>query len=236
MKWAALYQYPWAVLRELPAIWQSRRRGLITFFVLWMACWFVAHLFDYSTTAWAHAHADVRWNSLAARTSSWGELQRAPLIALALIAFVGYSTRRWRLAWASLAGALAGTAAGIMVNIIKCFFGRPRPSTGLIDGIYWFKFDWAHQSFPSGHATHCAAIAAAVSILAPRSGLALWAGAFGVMWSRWYSERHYVSDLWGGAGLGITIGLLMGWAARSAWQTWTANKSAVTSERDSVAC
>lgn len=226
MKWAALYQFPYAVLREIPAIWKTRGRALAIFFLVWEALWLFWHRFDYAATGWAHANSDPRWLNIAARTSYWGELQRAPLIALALIALYGFWRHSPRLGWSSLAGALSGALGGIAVNIVKVIFGRPRPSTHLADGIYWFQFGWDHQSFPSGHATHTAAIATAVSVLAPKCGLLLWAGALFVMWSRWYSERHYVSDLWGGAGLGITIGLIVGWSARLAWQSWLANKTA----------
>jgi undecaprenyl-diphosphatase len=237
MKWAALYQFPRAVLREIPTVWKTQGRALAIFFFAWEALWLFWHRFDYAATGWAHAHSDPRWLALAGRTSYWGELHRAPLIALALIALYGLWKHTPRLGWAALTGALSGATAGIVVNIIKCIFGRPRPSTHLADGIYWFQFGWDHQSFPSGHATHCAAIATAVGVLAPRPAVALWAGALFVMWSRWYSERHYVSDLWGGAGLGIAIGLIVGWAGRLAWQTWHAHKAApADSKEGAVTC
>jgi membrane-associated phospholipid phosphatase len=149
--------------------------------------------------------------------SDWGELHKAPLVLLIVIALVGYFLRRPQLYWSALAGILSGVVAGILVNLVKWFAGRPRPSTTIPDGFYPFHTGWDYASFPSGHATHTIAIVAAVAVLAPRTANALFFGALLVIWSRWYLERHYPTDLWVGACLGLGIGLLFGCATRNVY-------------------
>lgn len=215
MRWATIYGPAWSILKETPRVCKTHARFLGFGGIVWLALLPFWHRFDYPLETWIQAHRNPFWQEVARQASHWGELQFAPLGALLIIALVGFFLKNPRLYWSALTGALAGVIAGILVNVFKGFFGRPRPSTDLADGIYWFHWGWAHASFPSGHSTHCSAVAMAVSLLAPRAGIVLWAGGFFVMWSRWYSERHYLTDVWGGAGLGIAIGLTIGWATRA---------------------
>lgn len=183
--------------------------------VVVLVAWWI-HRRDPALEEWVKLHQDPSLLGLANKLSYWGELHRAPLIALALIGAVGWRFRQTALLWAAGAGILAGCAAGIFANVIKIIVGRPRPSTPIPDGIHLFHTGWDYASFPSGHATHCFAISAAVSALAPRCGAALGLASLAVVWSRWYSMRHYISDIWAGAALGIAIGVVFGLAGRVA--------------------
>lgn len=175
------------------------------------------HVFDPGLRVWLRSHRDPGLIVLSQQLGRWGELHMAPMIALALLAAAGW----WRKndAWlrGAIAGVHAGVAGGIVVNILKVIAARPRPSTPYPDGFYWFRQGWDFASFPSGHATHCFAIVAAVALFAPRYAGLLTVGALGVVWSRWYLERHYVTDLFSGAMLGLTLGVILGLAVRRAF-------------------
>jgi undecaprenyl-diphosphatase len=169
---------------------------------------------DHRLDGWLRLHQEELWLALGRAASRYGELHFAPLLALVVIGAIGYFTHRRAMIWAAFSGLCAGAIGGLTVNIAKIFVGRPRPSTPIPDGLHPFHFGWDYASFPSGHSTHCTAITVAVAMLAPRSGFLCACGAVLVMWSRWYLERHYPSDIWAGACLGALIGLLFGTAAK----------------------
>jgi membrane protein DedA with SNARE-associated domain/membrane-associated phospholipid phosphatase len=100
------------------------------------------------------------------------------------------------------------------VHITKNAVERPRPSGGLIDVKGW--------SYPSAHAAYAASwVAAAVALgrvlPSPASRFALVTIAIvvgaGVGLSRVYLRVHYLSDVGGGWGLGLTVYSLCGMAA-----------------------
>ncbi len=203
-----------AVFFEAGKIMRRRGRTWLIGLVMAGVIGWLLHAVDHPGETWLQGHQIEPWMGVARSASWWGELHRAPLIALVVLALAGWFLRRWSLCWAALAGALSGATAGILVNVVKWFAGRPRPSTPIPDGFYPFHGSWDYASFPSGHATHTMAIVAAVAVLAPRSAMVFFAGAVLVIWSRWYLARHYPTDLWIGACLGLGIGLVFGWAAR----------------------
>jgi undecaprenyl-diphosphatase len=97
--------------------------------------------------------------------------------------------------------------SGIVVNIFKVLAGRYRPSRLFSDDLYGFDlFHTAHQmlSFPSGHTTTIFAFAASMAFLFPKSQKIWWILAFFVGISRVIINAHYLSDIIGGAFLGIT--------------------------------
>jgi membrane-associated phospholipid phosphatase len=102
------------------------------------------------------------------------------------------------------AGLGAGAAQGI-----KLVIGRERP---LENASAWDfdppKFDAA---FPSGHTTAAFAMAASLSddIHRPWATVALYSLATGVAVSRVYQQEHWVSDVVGGAALGIASAKLI---------------------------
>lgn len=204
----------WRLLREWIRLVSRRWLALLLFggFTLVIAFWM--HWWDPAMEDWVRAHQDNGYSAVAQQLSFWGKLEMAPLLAMILLAVVGFWRQQIVLRWAALSGGLAGCVGGIAVNILKVIVARPRPSTTLADVPHWFHLGYDYASFPSGHATHCMAIAAAVIVLAPRSGAAMVLASLAVGWSRWYLTRHYVTDVWTGSCLGLAIGLLFGLAAR----------------------
>jgi len=213
---------------DVPSIWVSVRELAIgaSLTIRQRAWWLVGggvvmlvmargmRAWDHAAGEWLHAVNSGAWIGLARGLSWWGELHRAPMMLLVALGFAGVRIRKPALVHAALAGVLASVSAGLLANIIKWVVSRPRPSTSIPDGFYWFKMSWEFQGFPSGHAAHCVAIVGAVSVVTPRFGWLLGVGALSVAWSRFWLERHYVSDLWAGAVLGIVCGVVFGMAAR----------------------
>jgi lipid A 4'-phosphatase len=104
-------------------------------------------------------------------------------------------------------------ASGILTDVVKVICGRARPKLLFGDNIYGFTWGATqadYWSFPSGHATTAAALAAALFLLWPR-GLPLYVvAALLVMASRIILDAHYTSDVIAGAAIGIA----------TAWAAW----------------
>lgn len=107
----------------------------------------------------------------------------------------------------SLFAMLAILSAGLVVNILKFFVGRPRPY--LIDSVgpYGFKpFDYSHDfvSFPSGHACTAAVLATLLALWLPRYRYFAYAGLALLSTSRIFVQAHYPTDVL----MGFTVGTI----------------------------
>ena len=94
--------------------------------------------------------------------------------------------------------------AGLTTVTIKRIVGRFRPD-GTSDQ-YVFRPFSDHDAFPSGHTTVAFALAASLAeeIHRPWATAVLYAGATGTAWSRLNDHEHWLSDVLGGAAVGIT--------------------------------
>lgn len=109
------------------------------------------------------------------------------------------------LSTATLHTAAAFVAAGAANGIVKVAVGRRRP--GADNDATSFRpvaTEDLWQSFPSGHTVAAFSLASAIAEEANRPWVsALTYGAAGVVgWSRIYDDRHWVSDVVGGALIG----------------------------------
>jgi membrane-associated phospholipid phosphatase len=102
------------------------------------------------------------------------------------------------------AGLSAGAAQGL-----KLVIGRERP----LDNVSAWDFDPPKfdAAFPSGHTTAAFAMATSLAddIHRPWATVALYSVATGVAVSRVYQQEHWVSDVVGGAALGIASAKLV---------------------------
>jgi len=195
------------------AVWRSRFRLLAAVSVLVIVVLPVIHFVDPAVMAWIG-----KWRTGGvARMAGWlsllGEFQMLPLALVVGIWFWSERTRRRDGRIAMGATAIAMVWGGIMVQVPKFIFGRPRPHFNLPDQFAWFHPEW--NSFPSGHATHWFALVGALWAFSPRLSLMIFPLAVTVSIARVFAMAHYPSDTIAGAGLGLFFGLFFGFAARS---------------------
>jgi membrane-associated phospholipid phosphatase len=124
------------------------------------------------------------------------------------------------LADAGLHTAEAVVLAELSTYLVKFAFGRERPYFAGTDHPGFFRFGRgfkgaAYSSFPSGHASAAFATASAVTAeVSSRAPGATWVVAplmYGsaamVGWARLQSNKHWLSDVFMGAGMGTLIGI-----------------------------
>ena len=108
------------------------------------------------------------------------------LLALAVLDPVGPGTAR--LAVAAL------IATNLVAEGLKRVINRPRPNG---------ERKRSDASFPSGHAASALSLAWILTRRWRRLAVFWWALAVTVAWSRVYINRHYLSDVVAGAGIGL---------------------------------
>jgi undecaprenyl-diphosphatase len=102
--------------------------------------------------------------------------------------------------------------SGLLVDLLKIFFGRSRPLMWFDEGIYefaFFQFQSNMWSFPSGHANTAFCLATAVYLMRPQFGIPLFPLAFIVASSRVILGSHYPSDIVMGAFLAVATTLFV---------------------------
>lgn len=107
---------------------------------------------------------------------------------------------------------LAATTPWIWADLLKVLFGRARPALYLEDGFYGFQplhMDPSFWSFPSGHSTVAAAVAASLSIILPTYCYTFLLLALLVAVSRVTLGIHYPSDAVAGLLLGLEIAIVL---------------------------
>ena len=101
------------------------------------------------------------------------------------------------------------TAAGLSSTLIKQMVGRARPNRAT--GPYEFEPFSGDQAFPSGHTTMAFALATSVSdeIHEVWATIPLYLAATATGWSRMNDNKHWFSDVLGGALIGHAAAKLM---------------------------
>jgi membrane-associated phospholipid phosphatase len=96
-------------------------------------------------------------------------------------------------------------AAGVANGGLKYSVGRERPAGGDPDEFHPFSPSNAWQSFPSGHAVVAFSMATALAGEAHSVPVTLagYTAASLVAWSRIYKDKHWTSDVVGGALVGV---------------------------------
>lgn len=95
--------------------------------------------------------------------------------------------------------------SGILVNILKPIFARPRPKLFFEENLYGFEFLKVGQawSFPSGHSATAFAIGMSLAILFPKYRAAIFLAAMTVALSRVVLNAHFLSDVVVGSLVGV---------------------------------
>lgn len=154
------------------------------------------------------AGGGTRWEGASDALNYGGRPQYA-LLLLGGAWTVGELSRRGEVADAALHVTAALAAGGVANGLLKYSVGRERPST-TADPLRFRPFNAENrwQAFPSGHTVVVFSLASAVSEEARRpwvTALAYGAAA-AVGWSRVYDDKHWASDVAGGALVGILAG------------------------------
>lgn len=134
-----------------------------------------------------------------------GGVQIGGMVALALAAWLlkrKKAVRAWL--WAGAAALISGVAT----QIIKHLLGRPRPRMNLpaltFAGPTW---ETDFHSFPSGHAATSFALAAMLAARFPTAAWVFYTLAALVAAGRVLGGSHHLSDVLGGAVLGLLVGV-----------------------------
>jgi membrane-associated phospholipid phosphatase len=98
--------------------------------------------------------------------------------------------------------------SGLVADIVKILVGRTRPKLLFADGSFavtGLTFRSDHWSFPSGHVTNVAGLAAALTMLWPRHVAAYWLFVALIALSRIATTQHFLSDTIGAAYLAALV-------------------------------
>jgi len=131
-----------------------------------------------------------------------GGMNPAMVVVFFLVAGVVYRTHRW-IAY-GVAMALAGAAAGVVVQIVKYTAGRTRPELWLGP---FHHARAAATSFPSGHTVGAFALAGVLMLASPSRTMRAVAFvlALSVAVSRVLAFRHWTSDVLASATIGLIL-------------------------------
>jgi len=132
------------------------------------------------------------------------------LVVCLALSGMGWFAERPRLYEAAWFASWTFVIAGVVEFSLKHLVGRPRPDAAVMSMLpigpsYTPNFD----SFPSGHATSVFAVACAFAYFYPRLRWPLYLLAICISLGRLYLDRHYVSDVLGGALIGIVVTTLI---------------------------
>jgi membrane-associated phospholipid phosphatase len=148
--------------------------------------------------------------------STWGDYPQYNVTLAVMIWMYGALTKSS--AWRRIAMIcfLGSSLAGLFDDCFRMTMGRPRPDTNLPDGFYGITnaMHGTFQSFPSGHAATTFGTAAALLVADVPLGLIATVYALAVVWARMELYRHYPSDIFVGASVGIYFGLMVGFGAK----------------------
>ena len=160
--------------------------------------------------------AGLSWKGAAGFLSRYGDfpfLLGGGIVALALC--LRARAKRWsRIVTAMI---LAGIVAGLASNAIKVFSGRVRPRVEHIEhGWYgprhedrWVSLQHDFQGFPSSHAACAFGFFFPLFLSRRAAGAAGLIAAAAISWSRVQLNAHHVSDVAGGALLGVVAGWIV---------------------------
>jgi len=121
-----------------------------------------------------------------------------------IFVFGGYPNRRKLIT----GFVVAILASALITHFAKQATGRARPDADVGAASFhtpaWFAAKEISPSFPSGHATSAAALAAILGMAFPRWRLVLWLGAAAIGLERIVANRHFLSDVLAGGLVGVT--------------------------------
>ena len=162
---------------------------------------------DETVGQWARAWGGTDWGKAWAGAAYYAGLGMVQTGVMLVFMLAAWRLGRREMTFAGLMGAAAVLLSGILTQILKHLLGRPRPRLGLplwhFAGPTW-NADF--HSFPSGHAATSFALAAVLAACFPRAAWLFYLLAALDAAGRVVGGSHYLSDILGGAILGLMVG------------------------------
>ena len=137
-----------------------------------------------------------------------GEWYLIPSILVSVI----FWKKKKQVAYKALYVFSAVAVSGILVNIIKLITRRVRPTLYFSEGLYGFnfyKFDSDFLSFPSGHSATSLSAMVALGVLFPKLRIPFLLFGMIIAFTRMFLTNHFLSDVLGGAMLGVMTAILL---------------------------
>ncbi len=163
---------------------------------------------DQPLQRYIQGHRSASGDDLAGVARRMGQVEVFGTVAGAMLV-VGTSGHRPALNRAALRVVASLALAGTLSSAGKLLTGRPRPDqVGDADDLKLFS---GHESLPSGHTTMAFALATSLAneIHRPWVTVGLLTVASGTGWSRLNDDKHWLSDVLTGAGVGIASAQLV---------------------------
>lgn len=142
----------------------------------------------------------------------WPELMIVGALGVIIARILG--SVRWQRIL--LAGMIASTLSGMVVNASRLTTGRTRPRAAVEQGWYgpshhgrWLVGRADFNSFPSGHTATAVGFAGVILFSAPAWGVAAMTGAGGVALARILLGAHHPSDVVAATLLSLTVSWLV---------------------------
>ena len=151
---------------------------------------------------------------IAGQFSFWGDFGTYSVMLGTAVWFAGWWRRSRHLKLLAVATMASATFAGLTANVLRASVGRPRPRTGLADGLYGPSWKSDYHSLPSAHTATAFASSLPVLVAAPQVGVPLVAFAGAVSWSRMQLNQHRPTDVVVAVWIASMFGLPLGLAVR----------------------
>lgn len=222
MLWNELRSDTVEFFQTLEKVFRDHRRAVLLAVLLLVALGVALMPYDQPVRSAIQESVRPDLKTVAHHFRKWGDFRDTITVTI-LIFLAGWIFKRRN--WRRLAVAffLTASLAGIGVNILRFTTGRPRPHVEASDRLYgpivWLQSReerpgnakiYAMQSFPSGHSGTSGGAAAMLLIAAPPIGIPMAVSAGGVIWSSLYQDKHYLTDVSVGSGIGLIVGALGG--------------------------
>ena len=131
-----------------------------------------------------------------------------PLVADLISRLAPYRKQKWEVFWVGFIS--AAIARFGIAELVRLMYDRERPFQ-VIKNVHQVIVHESGSSFPSGHATFFFALAAAVSVYHPKTGIFFFVGAILMGIARVSAGIHWPSDILAGAMIGTVCGLVGPW-------------------------